>query len=99
MLFGLAIANGVGKSLEDGKWNWKDIFNFMDAGVASFAAISGIEQVPLELEDLDEDERAYLVNLVKEKTEFKDEKAEAISDQAFRVGIELGALITLIGKK
>lgn len=94
MLFGISLAMAVDESTQDG-FQWTDILNMIPPMTKLPAAISGIEKVPAEIEDLDEQERAELVEAIQEM-DFVSDESEMIAEQALRVGVEIGNLILKI---
>ena len=94
MDFGLTAGITLDDALEDG-FQWTDTLSLLPAFTKLPRAIDGISQVDEELADLDETERAELVEKIKE-LDLSDDKAEAIAEQAIRSGVELGKLIVLI---
>jgi uncharacterized protein (TIGR02594 family) len=92
--FALATAMKIDESLEDG-FQWTDSFALIGAVTKLPAAISGIENIPAELEDLTEEETAELQAVV-EELELKSEATELITEQALATGLELWKLIKLI---
>ena len=96
IIFGLLLTNAIDKAQEDGNIDWKDTLEFVKPISALPAALNGITEIPQQFEDMDEDERAHLINVIKLKADLEDEKAELIIEQSFRVGVEIGALIATI---
>ena len=94
MLFGVSLAMAIDESTQDG-FQWTDILNMVPPMTKLPAALDGITDVPEEIENMDEDERAELVEAIK-KMEFASEGSEQIAEQALRVGVEIGALILKI---
>jgi len=96
MLFSIGLAEAIDSVTQDG-WQLKDIFTLIPPLSKLPGAIIGIEDVPEEIADLDEAERAELVEAIKE-LDFVSNNSEAIAEQAIRVGVELGNLIQLMRK-
>lgn len=96
MVFGISMAMAVDNITQDG-FQWTDILSMVPPLTKLPAAISGIDQVPAEIDDLDEAERAELVQIINE-LDFDSDKSEAIAEQALRAGIELANLILIIRK-
>ena len=94
LVFGLSLAMAVDETTQDG-FQWTDLLSLVPPLTKLPTAIAGITEVDEELSDLDEAERAELIEEVK-KLDFVSEASEEIAEQAIRVGIELGALIQLI---
>lgn len=83
------------EALEDGKITLSDIPLFITPLIGLPSAISGIEQVPAELADLDEAEKNELVAYIQDKLNL-GEKTEAIVGKAISVLYEMKSLYDLI---
>lgn len=82
--FGASFGNAIGNSLEDGSVGIGDIVHFIDPLMKVSAAISGIEQVPQELADLDPAEADELVALVVEDFDIPQDDAEVFVEDTLR---------------
>lgn len=65
--FLVILANAVAESLRDGKFNWLDFGAFFALIPQMGPAVNGIVEVPAELADLTEDERAEIVELIQNR--------------------------------
>lgn len=81
---GLEFANATINALKDGKVTLGDIPAFIPAVVKVPKAISGLENVPAELENLTEEELKGRIELVKNKLNVDDEKAKAIVEASIK---------------
>jgi hypothetical protein len=82
-LAGIALANGVAKSLEDGKVNLSDLPNLIPVATALPGAVSAALQyqdVRAELGDISAEERAELAQLIRDEISFPERfgNAEAL---------------------
>lgn len=93
--FVIELGNGLGKSLEDDKFTFGDVLNFLPAVIAVPAAFGGISEIPNELNDLDETERLDLIEFVRSELDIEQEKAELIAEQAFLVLTQIFELVKL----
>jgi len=93
--FVIELGNGLGKSLEDDKFSFSDLANFLPAVMAVPAAFGGINEIPNELDDLDEQERLDLIAFVEAELELEQDKAEEIAEKAFLILTELFNLVRL----
>lgn len=76
--FGVDFANAVIKTFEDGKVTPGDIIHFVSPVIKLPSAISGLEMVPAEIENMDEAELQTVVNSVMEKLNVPEDKAREI---------------------
>lgn len=93
--FVIELGNGLGESLEDDKFTFGDLANFLPAMMAVPAAFGGINKIPSELDDLDETERLDLVEFVRSELDIEQDKAELIAEQAFLVLTQIFKLVEL----
>ncbi len=77
----------IGQALSDGV----DIGD-LTALMSLPAAITGISNVPGELADMDENERAELHQLVKSKFDIPDDELESFIEDAVVTGLDIGRL-------
>ena len=96
MLFGISLAMAIDESTQDG-FQWTDILSLIKPMTKLPAALDGIQEIPSELDDLDENERAELIKAI-EELKFASEKSEAIAEQALIAGVEIGKLVIEIRK-
>lgn len=90
--------NAVLESInDDGKITISDVFKFGGAATALFPALSGINQVPKELADLDPIETDELIQLVKDELEL-DTDVKAVVEKALKIASQIKELIDLIGQ-
>jgi len=87
------IGNATGKVLEDDHFDWSELVEFVPALIALPEAVSGISQVPLELLDLDEAERAELKDYLASEFNIPQENLETAIEDHARVIIELWNLV------
>lgn len=92
--FILKLANAFGYSLEDGKISIGDITNFIEPILDSAEAIANAEQIPLEICDLDPEERLELLAYAKETFDIPQADLEEIVECAFDILVQLHILIT-----
>lgn len=95
VLFLCRLTDGIVKSAPDGFSVWKDWGNFIDAGKALIPAIKDFRQIPKEYADMDEAERAEIVQMVKDEFDIPNDKIEVFVEKAFKVGLELADLVEL----
>ena len=80
-----AMGNGYSQAIADGKIGIGDIGFLITALVKLPAALSGIDKVPEELQDLDDSEKQELIDHVKNELNIDDNKAEKFVERGFEV--------------
>jgi hypothetical protein len=91
--FILKIANAFGLSLEDGKISLGDLTNFMEPVLEASDAIANADQIPLEICDLDAEERTELLAYAKETFDIPQDDIEEIVECAFDILVQFHILI------
>ncbi|MBI1939177.1 MAG: hypothetical protein HYS25_13795 [Ignavibacteriales bacterium] len=94
--FTIALANGVIATLKDGKVSVADIPNFIKPLIKLPAAISGIDKVPAELNQLRENELQIILDEVKKELSTDDIKTKAIVEQSLKILFGINELIEII---
>lgn len=94
--FGIALANSVIKALEDGRITLLDIPGFIVPLTKLPAALSGIEFVPYELNDLQQDEIDKLKKTVTDNLQVDDERAKLIIEQSIVTLYQIYNLVKLV---
>lgn len=94
VVFVTGLASAVEKATLDG-FQWTDVLQLLPPMTKLPAAIEGFEQIPSELEVMDDGNRLELSEEIA-KLGFEDKSAEVIGEQALRCAIEFGRLIVLI---
>lgn len=90
------LGNAVAASLaDDGKITLSDYPKFIGPVISLPAAITGIGEVPKELNDLTAEEKAELIELVKEKLDV-GERAEEVTVKILNIIYEIKAFIDFI---
>ncbi len=89
VLLGISLGNALGKSLEDGEFNWTDAIGFIPALTKVPAAISGISQVKNEIMDMDPQEKQELKSMVIDEFDIPQEKTEEIIEASIAAVLEL----------
>jgi len=90
--FGTALANALIQAFKDGKLNFTDLPLLMSPFMKLFPAISGINNVPSEIDNLSETELAELKKQVTEELELSDIKAELIIQMSLTLIHDMYAL-------
>lgn len=93
---GIDIANSTISALEDGKITFTDAPKFFGLVFSVPKAISGINLVPAELENLNAEELTQVIEAVKTKLNVADEKAKVIAEKSIKVLYQVYDLIKTI---
>lgn len=96
--FAFNLADGIEKSLEDGKISLGDSPKFLKSLMSAPKAIEGINNVPVEIADLDEFELARIVDKVKARFDIDDDNLEIYVEDAFEHAVGLAVAIANIRK-
>ncbi len=94
----VSVANAAGKSLEDGKVGLTDLLNFVRAVQDIGPAIQGIDQVPAELANLSDDDKAELFQVVA-SLDLPSDQVEAYVEKGLKAALLLAELILPLIKK
>jgi len=94
--FSISLANAIIYSFADGKLGIGDIGYFMQPFMKLPAALSGIEFIPDELENLDDEEIAILKDKVAEDLEIDDLKAMLIIKESINTIYSIYNLVKAI---
>ena len=92
---GAALGNGIGKSLEDGKWSWTDATNFFPVISKIGPAVEGFDKLDDEWDSMNEQDFNELVAEFKSEFDLEDDKAEEFVEDHF----ELGKHVAFVLKK
>lgn len=76
--FGFKLIKGIQGAQEDGKFDWRDYDNFLPSVLAAPKAFGGINLVGLELADLDESEKAELMDFARQEFDLPNDKLEIL---------------------
>lgn len=98
VLFVAKLGNGIASSLEDGSVGVADAVKLLPAMAALFPALSGIEQLPAELKDLDEAEQKEIIDLFKANLEVENDNVEQYAELGFEVSVKLAKFIVSLKK-
>lgn len=72
------VTDSIKASIEDdGKVTLKDAPKFLKPLLNSGKAFGGIQQIPAEIADLDDEELEYLIGVIRKRFEIEDKKLEA----------------------
>ena len=93
MLFICRLVKGIDKTLEDGKFTFIELTNFIGAAQAIPAAVEGLNEIPLEFKDLSEEEQAELVQYVADEFDLNNDAVEVWIEKAFNIALNLAKLI------
>lgn len=94
--FSIALTNSIIAALKDGKITVADIPVFFAPLIKLPAALSGLDQVPYELNDLTTAELDELKEFVQTKLDVTDEKAKLIINKSISLLYEIYDLIKII---
>lgn len=91
----IALGQGIEKSLDDKKIDFKDIPNFIPASMLLFQGFDSIEDVPLEFKLASQEEVEELKTYVQTRLDLDDDKLEGFIEDAFKVLIDIFILYKL----
>jgi hypothetical protein len=94
MVFGVGMAMAIDESTKDG-FQWTDIFNLVPPLTELPVALEGINDVPEEIKDMDDNERKELIEAIND-LDFASDRSEEVAKQALRAGLENLKLVALI---
>jgi hypothetical protein len=84
LVFGFKLQKAISSSLEDGKINMiTDAPKFLSALMSAPKAFGGINLVPKELADLNEEEREELMQLARDEFELSNKELEILIEDTF----------------
>lgn len=92
---GLALGNGIGKAMEDGKVDLTDIVYLMGALQAAPAAFLAVDKVQAEAKDLDASEMAELVAYAKAEFDLADDELEKKIEKSLEAGLVIYQAVML----
>lgn len=87
--FGVSLGNAMGNALQDKKFNLADLVFFVDSITKMPAAISGIEQVPAQLKDLDEEEKKVILETISKEFDIPQDNVEPIVEDALKIALAI----------
>ncbi len=91
--FILNIGNALGSSLEDGKITVGDLPSFISPLLNAGSAFAHASEIPLEMFDLDDEERDELLAYAKDTFSIPQEEVEELVDCAFDIMVQLHILV------
>lgn len=98
VIFAVLFANAIIESWKDGKITVSDIMNFMSPMFKLPGALSGLDAVPEELNDLDAGELDSLILLVQDLIEVDSDKAKIIVEKSIKTMYAIFELVKAIKK-
>ena len=96
--FGMGIGKAIASSLEDGKFDFGDVFKILPALMQANAAIQGMEKIPAELKDLDDAEYKALTEKFKAEFDLEDDEVEAKVELGYQIALKVAQLVASFGK-
>ena len=94
----IKIAKTADLALEDGKVSIMEGVKLAMAGFSFWNAVKNVAQLKAEYLDLDEAEKAELIAYFAQEFDLKNDDTELLIEQVFAGLLQLGNLITLVGK-
>jgi hypothetical protein len=87
------LGNAAGKILQDDKFDWGELVEFVPALIALPEAISGISLVGEELKDLSEEEKSQLAQYLVDQFDIPQDDLETAVEDHAAVLLELWMLV------
>lgn len=98
--FIIAIAMGTDKSLENGKWEYSDAFNYWEAAKTGAGLLPDLKNLPKEMADYSEDEKKVLNNYFATKLDLSNDIVEGFIEGAYNIALSLAKMAALkLGQK
>ena len=95
LAFVVAMVQGIGDSIEDGKFSLTDLFKFFKALRKSAAAFKGLDALKGQLSKMTEEDKKELSDYVADELDLANDVLESYIEQALAVAISLLDLIPL----
>jgi hypothetical protein len=95
LAFVLSLGNALGTTLADGKITLSEAPQFMGALMAAPAAFQGLTEVPAELKDLDDAEKAELMAFVQSEFDIPNDQIEGVIEEGLALAL---AIYTFVEK-
>lgn len=90
--------NGLGLALQDGKISLGDATYFIAALRDLPAGLSGLGEIPAEIKDLDDDEKAELKQLIEQNLDIPQDQIEQYLEAALKLLISAADLLKFFKK-
>lgn len=91
------VANGIERTLADGKFTLEDLANFFNIAVSAPTAIQGSNLIIEEIKSWNEEEKAQVIVLFEDALNFAADDVEAAIEDIFAAVILLVSGITKLG--
>lgn len=96
LIFLARLSNAIVESLEDGKVTITDVTTIFKPLMSAKDALNDIQEIPLELADLDQNEVNFLVESFKAELNLDRDDIEEIVEEGLAVGFSLVTFINRI---
>lgn len=87
--FGLSLGKGIQEAMEDGKIDLLDAMKFLPVLKDLKPAIEGAKEIPAELKDMDDEERAELLDFFQKEFDLEDDELELKVEAGLQVALSL----------
>lgn len=94
VIFAVSVAEALGTTLADGKFDWQESLHFIKSMTKLPAAIDNISQVQFELADLTDEEKGKIETLI-EGLNMPSEKTEEIVEKALVIAVAFAELVAI----
>ena len=91
--FIFSLANGVGKSLQDGKFSYGDLVYFFGALESISEAMSGAKSIPAELKRMTPQQRQELLTYAKQEFDIPQDDIEKRVEQGLTAALHVLTVI------
>ena len=97
LAFVFSLGKATASAMEDGDLGWSDAMKFLDPLKKLAPALENIEDVLVELQDLDDEEFAELVQFAKDEFDLGDltDDIEVQVEEALNAGVEIMKIIRM----
>ena len=89
----LMLGNSAGMALADGKFDWSELGLFVAPLGSLPAALSGLQDLPKEWQDMDDSERDELMKYVQDEFDIPQDNIEEMVEKALQAGILIGQIV------
>jgi hypothetical protein len=98
LAFVFSFGKATASAMEDGDIGWSDALKFIEPLQKLGPAIDNIEDILVELQDLDDEEFAELVQFAKDEFGLEDlaDDTEVMVEEAINAGVEIVKIIRMV---